>query len=105
MDARGAAAALAVSLTVSQAADAALAENRRLRCAIERAATAVTAGDRALALRLLALALDASAVPVDLPRGRGPFVCCMCGRRARTVWTVLPSRRQLCGACYRMQPR
>ena len=104
MDARGAAAALAVSLTVSQAADAAFAENRRLRCAIERAAAAVTAGDRALALRLLALALDASAVPVELPRGRGPFVCGLCTRRARTVYTML-DRRQLCCACYRMQPR
>ena len=112
MDARGAARALAVSLVVSQAADAALAENVRLRRAIERAAAAVTEGDRALALRLLALALDGSPVPVEPPRARGQR-CVLCTVRKRSLvqmpatgrWAALPAHeRLLCTPCFRLQP-
>ena len=71
MDARSTAAARAVGLVVSEANTTAVAENVRLRRAIERAAAAVTEGDRALALRLLALALDGSPVPVAPARARG----------------------------------
>ena len=68
-------------------------------------------GDRHRALRHLSLALN---LPPVAARGRGPFVCGMCGTRARTVW-VMPAEgrwrrvdaagRELCGPCYRMQPR
>ena len=90
----------------------AAAENARLRRAIERAATAVSAGDRALALRLLALALDGSAVPVDPPRGRGQR-CVLCTVRKRSLvqmpaegrWAgLLSHERLLCTPCFRLQP-
>ena len=112
MDARGAAAARAVGLVVRQANDAAVAENVRLRRAIERAAAAVSEGDRALALRLLALALDGSPVPVVPPRARGQF-CVLCTVRRRSLvqmpatgrWVALPAHeRLLCRACFLLQP-
>ena len=73
MDARSTAAVRAVHLVVCQANDAAVAENTRLRRAVERAMAAVEQGDRVLALRLLACALTQEPVPVVpiAPRGRG----------------------------------
>ena len=68
-------------------------------------------GDRHRALRHLSLALN---LPPVAARGRGPFVCGLCGDRARTVWTMAAegrwrnvpcAGRELCGPCYRMQPR
>ena len=115
MDARSTAAVRAVHLVVSQANDAAVAENTRLRCAVERAVVAVNQGDRVLALRLLTVALSREPVPV-VPiapvRGRG-HVCALCGARKRTVvqmnatgrWAMLPSvDRCLCMPCFRLQP-
>ena len=112
MDARGTAAARAVRLVVSQANDAAVAENVRLRRAVERAAAAVTEGDRALALRLLALALNGDPVPVVPPRARGQ-TCVLCTVRKRSLvqmpatgrWASLPRvERLLCMPCFRLQP-
>ena len=114
MDARSTTAARAVRLVVSQASDAAVAENARLRCAVERAVVAVEQGDRVLALRLLTVALSREPVPVVpiAPRGRG-HVCALCGARKRTVvqmnatgrWAMLPSvDRCLCMPCFRLQP-
>ena len=112
MDARGTAAARAVRLVVSEANTTAVAENVRLRRAIERAAAAVTEGDRALALRLLALALNGSPVPVVPPRARGQF-CVLCTVRKRSLvqmpatgqWAGLPAHeRLLCMPCFRLQP-
>ena len=114
MDARGAAAARAVALSVCQANDWALSENVRLRGAVERARLAIEQGDRPLALRLLACALHepAPAAPAAALRARG-HDCALCGVRKRTVvqmnstgrWRDLPPRqRQLCMPCYRMQP-
>ena len=112
MDARSTAAARAVRLVVSQANDAAVAENARLRCAVERAAVAVEQGDRVLALRLLAVALSRDAVPVVPPRTRG-HACVLCGARKRTVvqmpatgrYAMLPTiERLLCMPCFRLQP-
>ena len=114
MDARSTAAARAVHLVVSQANDAAVAENVRLRRAVERATAAVERGDRVLALRLLAVALSRDPVPVVpiAPRGRG-HVCVLCGARKRTVvqmyasgrWAMLPVvERLLCMPCFRLQP-
>ncbi len=79
MDARSTAAARAVRLVVSQANDAAVAENVRLRCAVERAVVAVEQGDRVLALRLLAVALSRDAVPIVpiAPRTRGQVCVCV----------------------------
>ena len=114
MDARTTAAARAVGLLVCQANDAAVTENVRLRCAVERARLAIEQGDRPLAMRLLANALNqepAPAAPVA-SRARG-HDCALCGVRKRTVvqmnatgrWSNLPPRqRQLCMPCYRMQP-
>ncbi len=53
MDARGAAAARAVALSVCQANDWACSENVRLCGAVERARLAIERGDRPAALRLL----------------------------------------------------
>ena len=112
MDARGTAAARAVRLVVSQANDAAVAENVRLRRAVERATAAVTQGDRALALRLLAVALNGDPVPVVPPRTRG-YTCVLCGARKCSVvqmnatgqWAQLPTvERLLCMPCFRLQP-
>ena len=110
MDARSTAAVRAVHLVVSQANDAAVAENTRLRCAVERAVVAVEQGDRVLALRLLAVALHQHVPPapvVPVCRHR----CAMCGVRKRFVlqinafgqYTAVPPRR-LCGPCFRLQP-
>ena len=114
MDARSTAAVRAVRLVVSQANDAAVAENARLRCAVERAVVAVEQGDRVLALRLLAVALSRDPVPVVPPRTRGHVcVCVLCGARKRSVvqmsatgrWTMLPVvDRLLCMPCFRLQP-
>ena len=112
MDARGTAAARAVRLVVSEANTTAIAENVRLRRAVERATAAVTQGDRALALRLLAVALNGDPVPVVPPRTRG-HVCVLCGARKRSVvqmnatgrWAMLPTvERLLCMPCFRLQP-
>ena len=116
MDARSTAAVRAVHLVVNQANDAAVAENTRLRCAVERAVVAVEQGDRVLALRLLAVALNQEPVPlVPLAplRGRG-HTCALCGARKRTVvqktatgrWTMLAAvQRRLCRPCFEMQPQ
>ena len=111
MDARSTTAARAVRLVVSQANDAAVAENARLRCAVERAVVAVEQGDRVLALRLLSVALRRDAVPVVRPR-RG-HVCVLCGARKRSVvqmpatgrYAMCPVvERLLCMPCFRLQP-
>ena len=115
MDARSTAAVRAVHLVVCQANDAAVAENTRLRCAVERAVAAVEQGDRVLALRLLAVALSREPVPV-VPiaplRGRG-HTCALCSARKRTVvqmnatgrWAMLPAvDRRVCMPCFRLQP-
>ena len=69
-------------------------------------------GDRHRALRHLSLALN-DAPPVAA-RSRSPFVCGLCGDRARRVWVMAAegrwrnvdsAGRELCGPCYRMQPR
>ena len=112
MDARGTAAARAVRLVVSEANTTAVAENVRLRRAVERATAAVERGDRALALRLLAVALNGSPVPVVPPRTRGQF-CVLCTVRKRSLvqmpatgrWAGLPTvERLLCMPCFRLQP-
>ena len=115
MDARSAAAVHAVHLVVSQANVAAQEENARLRRAVERAMAAIEQGDRVLALRLLAVALNQEPVPLVplAPRGRarGQRTCAMCGVRKRFVlhmdafgqYTAVPPRR-LCGPCFRLQP-
>ena len=111
MDARGTAAARAVRLVVSEANTTAVAENVRLRRAVERATAAVERGDRALALRLLAVALG-SPVPVVPPRSRGQW-CVLCTVRKRSLvqmpatgqWAGLPAHeRLLCMPCFRLQP-
>ena len=110
MDARSTAAVRAVHLVVCQANDAAITENARLRCAVERAVVAVEQGDRVLALRLLAVALHQPVPPVPVvPVCR--HRCTMCGVRKRFVlhtnasgqYTVVPPRR-LCDSCFRLQP-
>ena len=117
MDARSAAAVHAVHLVVSQANIAAVEENARLRRAIERAMAAIEQGDRVLALRLLAVALNHEPVPLVplaprvVRRARGQRTCAMCGVRKRFVlhmdafgqYTAVPPRR-LCGPCFRLQP-
>ena len=119
MDARSTAAVRAVHLVVCQANDAAVAENTRLRCAVERAVVAIEQGDRVLALRLLAVALNQEPVPlVPLAplrnRNRGQYTCALCGARKRTIWqmpatgrwAVVPAnQRELCRPCYRLQPQ
>ena len=116
MDARTTAAVRAVNLVVHQANNAAVTENSRLRCAVERAVVAIEQGDRVLALRLLAVALDQEPVPlVPLAplRGRG-HTCALCNARKRTVWqmpatgrwSMVPAvDRRLCRPCFRLQPR
>ena len=111
MDARSTAAVRAVHLVVCQANDAAVAENTRLRCAVERAMAAIEQGDRVLALRLLAVALNQEPVPlVPLAplRGRGQYTCALCGARKRTIWqmpatgrwAMVPAvQRELCRPC------
>ena len=110
MDARGTAAARAVSLVVSEANTTAVAANVQLRRAVERAMAAVERGDRALALRLLAVALN-TPVPV-VPGTRGHW-CVLCGARRRSVvvmtatgrWAQLTTvERMLCMPCFRLQP-
>ena len=117
MDARSAAAVHAVHLVVSQANIAAVEENARLRRAVERAVAAIDQGDRVLALRLLAVALNQEPVPLVplaprvVRRARGQRTCAMCGVRKRFVlhmdafgqYTAVPPRR-LCGPCFRLQP-
>ena len=80
MDARSTAAVRALRLMVSDANNAAVAENVRLRRAVERATAAVERGDRVLALRLLSVALSRDPVPVVPPRTRGQ-VCVLCSAR------------------------
>ena len=105
MDARTTAAVRAVNLVMSQANDAAVAENLKLRCAVERAVVAIEQGDRVLALRLLAIALNQEPVPlVPLAplRGRG-HTCALCGICKRTVrqmpatgrWAMVPAVQAL----------
>ena len=115
MDARTTACMRAVSLVVHQANDAAVTENSRLRCAVERAVVATEQGDRVLALRLLANALNqepAPAVPAPVVRACRHH-CAMCGVCKRTVvqmnatgrWSMVPPvQRRLCMPCFRMQP-
>ena len=112
MDARSTAAVRALRLMVSDANNAAVAENVRLRRAVERATAAVERGDRVLALRLLSVALSRDPVPVAVPRTRG-HLCVMCGARKRSVvqmpatgrWVALPAHeRILCRACFLLQP-
>ena len=117
MDARSTAAVRAVHLVVCQANDAAVAENTRLRRAVERAMAAIEQGDRVLALRLLAVALNQEPVPLvplAAVRGRGQYTCALCGARKRTIWqmpatgrwALVPAvQRELCRPCYRLQPR
>ncbi len=109
MDARTTACVRAVNLVVRQANDAAVTENMRLRCAVERARLAIEQGDRPLAMRLLANALNQEPAPAA-SRGHN---CAMCGVRKRTVvqmnatgqWSMVPpTQRRLCGQCCRMQP-
>ena len=109
MDARTAA-ALATVLRETNC-DAAR-ENALLRRAVERAATAVSIGDRAEALRLLALALHGSAVQLNPPRTRGRR-CVLCSVRKRSYiqmpafgrWAGKPTDdRLLCTPCWRLQP-
>ena len=112
IDARTTAAARAVGLLVCQANDAAVNENVRLRCAVERARLAIEQGDRPLAMRLLANALNQETVPAAPARAYG-HDCALCGVRKRPVvqmnatgqWSVVPPiQRRLCGPCFRMQP-
>ena len=108
MDARTTAALAAV---LRQANCDAAAENARLRQELRHVRQAVLEGNRDRALRRLSLALNEH--PGAPPRTRGPFLCAMCGNRARRIWQMPavgrwrdlpPDRRELCGACYRMQP-
>ncbi len=109
MDARGTVAARATALVVCQANAAAVEQRAQLRRAVLGAQAAVEAGDRALALRLLAEALGQQ--PPEMPQ-RGAHTCSMCGRRVRATywrpaggWPNLPAReRQLCAPCYTMRP-
>ena len=116
MDARTTAAVRAVNLVVGQANDAAVTENLRLRCAVERAVVAIEQGDRVVALRLLAIALNQEPVPVVpiAPLRVSGHTCAMCGARKRTTvqmnatgrWSMVPAvQRRLCMPCFRMQPR
>ena len=108
MDARTTA-ALATALRESNC-DAAR-ENALLRRVVERAATAVSIGDRAEALRLLALALHGSAVQLtERPRGQ---CCVLCFARKRSYiqmpaagrWAGKPTNdRLLCRPCWLLQP-
>ena len=112
MDARSAAAVHAVHLVVSQANVAAHEDNAKLRRAVKRAMLAIRRGDRALAVRLLAAALNQEPVP-SAPRvvrcARGQRACAMCGVRERFVlqldtfgqYTAVPPRR-LCDRCFRL---
>ena len=111
MDARSTTAARALNLMVSDANNAAVAENARLRRVVERATAAVEQGDRVLALHLLSVVLRRDAVPVVRPR-RG-HVCVLCGARKRSVvqmpatgrYAMLPTiERLLCMPCFRLQP-
>ena len=108
MDARTTAALAAV---LRQANCDAAAENVRLRQALRHARQAVLEGNRARALHRLAQALNEQ--PRAPPRTRGHLRCAMCGNRALAVWQMPavgrwrdlpPNRRELCRACYRMQP-
>ena len=99
MDARTTAALAAV---LRDANCAAVAENARLRQALRHAREAVLQGDRARALHRLAQALGEP--PRAPPRtARGHLLCAACGSRASAVWQ-LEDGRELCRACYRMQP-
>ena len=108
MDARTTA---ALATVLREANCEAARENARLRRHLLMVRQAFLEGDRRRALRHLSLALNA---PPVAARSRGPFVCGLCGDRARTVWTMAAegrwrnvdsTGRQLCGPCYRMQPR
>ena len=122
MDARGTAAARAVSLLVCQANAAAVEQNAQLRRATERARLAIERGDRGLALHLLAEALGEEPPPAPAPGLRERrrlaairahwHACSVCGVRVPTVfqmpatdrWQNLPVRqRQVCTPCYNMQ--
>ena len=112
MDARTTAAARATALVVCQANAAAVEQCAQLRRAVLGAQAAIQAGDRGLALRLLAEALG-EGPPPDVPRRGARQTCSMCGQRVRTVywmpatgrWQNLPQRqRQLCTPCYNMRP-
>ena len=111
MDARTTA---ALATVLREANCDAAAENARLRQELRHVRQAVLEGNRDRALRRLSLALNEPPVAPLRSRPRGPYVCGMCGTRARTVWVMAaegrwrdlpPNRRELCGACYRMQPR
>ena len=110
MDARGTVAARATALVVCQANAAAVEQCAQLRRAVLGAQAAVYAGDRALALRLLAEALGHQ--PPEVPQRGARHTCSMCGRQTRATywrpaaaWPTLPAReRQLCAPCYRMRP-
>ena len=110
MDARGTVAARATALVVCQANAAAVEQCAQLRRAVLGAQAAVHAGDRALALQLLAAALGEQ--PPEVPQRGARHTCSMCGRQVRatywrpaTAWPNLPAReRQLCAPCYRMRP-
>ena len=113
MDARTTAAVRAVNLVVGQANDAAVAENLRLRCAVERAVVAIEQGDRVVALRLLACALNQEPVPVPARICAYGHICAMCGVCKRTLmqmnaigrWSMVPPvQRRLCMPCFHMQP-
>ena len=108
MDARAAA---ALSVVLREANCAALAKNARLRQALLHVRQAVLEGNRARALFRLRQALNEP--PRAPPRARSHLLCAACGSRATKVWQVEavgrwqnlpPQQRQLCRACYRMQP-
>ena len=115
MDARSTAAVRAVNLVMRQANNAAVIDNTRLRCAVERAVVAIEQGDRVMALRVLAIALNKEPVPlVPLAPLCGGHTCALCGARKRTVvqmtatgrWTMLPAvQRRICRPCFQMQPQ
>ena len=123
MDARGTAAARAVALSVCQANAAAVEQCAQLRRAALSARLAIQEGDRALALQLLAQALNEEPPPAPAPGLRERrrlaairahwHACSACNQRVPTVfqmpatdrWQNLPPhRRQLCTPCYNMQP-
>ena len=103
MDVRDTAAIRAVSLVVSQANDAAILENVRLRGACARALAAIDQGDRVSALRHLAVALDQEPV-MPLTRARGPFTCALCGVRKRAIWQM-PASGCAAGCSARIVPK
>ena len=82
MDARTTA---ALATVLREANCEAARENVRLRRELLIVRQAFLEGDRHRALRHLSLALN---LPPVAARSRGPFVCGLCGDRARTVWQM-----------------